>query len=64
MTARVVCQTPEEAFRLGFEEPCAHGLPDPDDCPNCRLTDAEIGRLVVLLKGAASHRYANGTAAA
>jgi hypothetical protein len=44
-----VCMTPEEAFQAGFDEPCGHGIADPGDCSRCRLTDAEIGRLVVLL---------------
>lgn len=47
-----VCLTSDEAFEAGFNEPCQHGRPDPDDCSRCRLTDAEIGRLVVLLQGA------------
>lgn len=46
-----VCMTVDEAFEAGFNEPCEHGTP-PADCPSCRLTDAEIGRLVVLLRGA------------
>ncbi|WP_329597793.1 hypothetical protein OIE43_18970 [Streptomyces pseudovenezuelae] len=49
MTGRI-CLTPEEAFEAGFEEPCEHLVPDPSDCPSCRLTEAEIRRLVVLLR--------------
>jgi hypothetical protein len=48
--SRVVL-TIDEAFEAGFNEPCEHGTP-PEDCPSCRLTAAEIGRLVVLLRGA------------
>lgn len=59
---RRVCLTPEEAFAAGFNEPCQHGQPDPEDCSRCRLTDAEIGRLVVLLQGA--HRPQQSTNAA
>jgi hypothetical protein len=46
-----ICMTADEAFQAGFNEPCQHGTP-PDVCSRCRLTDAEIGRLVVLLRGA------------
>lgn len=49
MTGRI-CRTADEAFQAGFEEPCEHQVPDPEDCPQCRLTEAEIGRLVVLLR--------------
>lgn len=48
-----ICLTPEEAFQAGWEEPCDHGA-DPGDCPQCRLTDTEIARLVVLLRPAAA----------
>ncbi|WP_155997921.1 hypothetical protein [Streptomonospora sp. PA3] len=44
-----VCVTAEDAFRAGFEADCEHG-DAPDVCPSCRLTDAEIGRLAVLLR--------------
>ncbi|NUP19844.1 MAG: hypothetical protein HOZ81_27950 [Streptomyces sp.] len=49
--SRRICLTPDEAFEAGFNEPCQHGRPDPNDCTRCRLSDAEIGRLVVLLQG-------------
>lgn len=58
-----VCLTPEEAFEAGFNEPCQHGRPDPNDCPRCRLTAAEIGRLVVLLQGAYRPQHSAQTAA-
>ena len=45
-----ICLSVEQAFEAGFEEPCQHLVPDPDDCPQCRLSDAEIRRLVVLLR--------------
>lgn len=48
MTSRIL--TPEEAFEAGFAEPCEHQVPDPSDCPKCRLTEAEIRRLAVLLR--------------
>lgn len=63
MTGRV-CLTVDEAFEAGFNEPCAHDVPDPEDCPGCRLTDTEIGRLAVLLQGAVRPRtQPNATAA-
>lgn len=46
-----ICKTVDEAFEAGFNESCEHDSP-PEDCPSCRLTAAEIGRLVVLLRGA------------
>ncbi|NEB00590.1 hypothetical protein [Streptomyces sp. SID13726] len=42
--------TADAAFLAGFEEPCEHLVPDPNDCPKCRLTEAEIRRLAVLLR--------------
>ncbi|MFI1030775.1 hypothetical protein [Streptomyces sp. NPDC020951] len=51
MTGRI-CLSPEEAFEAGFEEPCEHLVPNPADCPDCRLTAAEISRLSVLLRDA------------
>lgn len=44
-----ICRTPQEAFEAGFNAPCEHGVPRPPNCPRCRLTEAEIGRLAVLL---------------
>ncbi|GAQ61930.1 hypothetical protein [Streptomyces scabiei] len=55
--------TVEEAFEAGFSEPCDHGTP-PSDCPRCRLTDAEIGRLVVLLRGALTPQQRDARTAA
>lgn len=46
---RRICRTPEEAWQAGWDEPCQHGVPDITQCPACRLTEAEIGRLAVLL---------------
>lgn len=60
----MICRTPEEAFEAGFNEPCEHGVPDPVDCRHCRLTDIEIGRLVVLLRGAVRPRPASDATAA
>ena len=48
---RRICLTPDEAFEVGFEEPCEHSVPDPNDCPGCRLSGDEIRRLAVLLRG-------------
>ncbi|MEV6544431.1 hypothetical protein [Streptomyces sp. NPDC051665] len=45
-----VCLSVDQAFEAGFEEPCQHLVPDPNDCPDCRLTEAEIRRLAVLLR--------------
>ncbi|MGW3152697.1 hypothetical protein [Streptomyces sp. NPDC001089] len=53
MAARI-CRTADEAFQAGWDQPCDHGL-NPDGCPTCGLTDAEIARLVVLLSGLAEH---------
>lgn len=47
---RRICRTPQEAFEAGFNAPCEHLVPDPNDCPRCRLTEAEIRRLAVLLR--------------
>lgn len=44
-----MCRTPEEAFQAGWDAPCEHGIPDPTECPECRLTPEEITRLAVLL---------------
>lgn len=62
MSSRI-CRTPDEAFEAGFEEPCEHQVPDPEDCPKCRLTEAEIGRLVVLLRSDPATTAARTTAA-
>lgn len=59
-----LCLTPEQAFAVGFEEPCEHLVPDPNDCPKCRLSVSEIRRLVVLLhSGLATEAGARTTAA-
>lgn len=46
----MICRTPEEAFQAGWERPCEHGVPDVNDCPDCRLTDDEITQIVALLR--------------
>jgi hypothetical protein len=43
-----MCRTPEEAFQAGWDAPCEHGIPNPVDCPGCRLSPEEITALVVL----------------
>jgi hypothetical protein len=43
-----ICLTTDESFQAGWEAPCEHGVPDPNRCPRCRLTDEEIRRLAVL----------------
>ncbi|MFI2437443.1 hypothetical protein [Streptomyces sp. NPDC018693] len=48
--SRRICLSVDEAFEAGFEEPCQHLVPDPNDCPDCRLSAAEIRRLAVLLR--------------
>lgn len=58
-----ICLTPDEAFEAGFAELCEHQL-GPETCPQCRLTAAEIGRLVVLLHGAARASAQSTTKAA
>lgn len=45
-----ICLSADEAFDAGFEAPCEHRVPDPNDCPECRLTGDEIRRLAVLLR--------------
>ncbi|MFM9645676.1 hypothetical protein ACKI1S_05945 [Streptomyces galilaeus] len=45
-----ICLSPDEAFEAGFEAPCEHLVPNPNDCPECRLSGAEIRRLAVLLR--------------
>lgn len=49
MTGRI-CHSPQAAFEAGFAEACEHRVPDPTTCPKCRLTEAEIRRLAVLLR--------------
>lgn len=44
----MICRTVEDAFQAGLNAPCEHGIPNPVDCPDCRLTPAEIERLVVM----------------
>ncbi|MGC5034142.1 hypothetical protein ACPXCS_06065 [Streptomyces sp. DT190] len=63
MTGRI-CLNADAAFEAGFNEPCEHLVSDPNDCPKCRLTKAEIGRLTVLLRGEAAAEPAARTAAA
>ena len=43
----MICRTPADAFQAGLDALCDHDL-SPVDCPKCRLTDEEIGRLAVL----------------
>lgn len=43
------CRTPEEAFQAGLTAPCEHGIHPAPECPDCRLTEAEIADLSVLL---------------
>jgi len=50
-TGRKVCRTADEAWAAGYDAPCDHGIPNPTDCPDCRLRPEEIGRFAVLLKG-------------
>lgn len=45
-----ICLSAQEAFEAGFQEACEHRVPDPNDCPACRLSEAEIRRLAVLLQ--------------
>ena len=45
----MICRTPEEAFQAGWDSPCEHGIPDPVDCPDCRLTPEEITCFAALL---------------
>lgn len=45
----MICRTPEEALQAGLDAPCEHGIPNPVDCPKCRLTPEEIAFLVGLL---------------
>jgi hypothetical protein len=45
-----ICRTPEESAAAGWNAPCEHGVPDPTQCPGCRLTEAEIYRLALLLR--------------
>ncbi|MFE6025578.1 hypothetical protein [Streptomyces niveus] len=44
-----ICRTPEDAFAAGLVAPCEHGK-TVTECRCCCLTDAEIGRLAVLLR--------------
>lgn len=63
MSARI-CLSVDEAFEAGFEEPCEHQVPNPNDCPACRLSAAEIRRLVVLLRSEPTPERGARTAAA
>lgn len=46
MNSRIV--TFEDAFQAGWDSPCEHDVPNPVDCPECRLTPEEITRLAAL----------------
>lgn len=63
MTGRI-CLSTDEAFEAGFNEPCEHHVSDPNACPDCRLSAAEIRRLVVLLRGESLPESAPRAAAA
>lgn len=45
---RRICRTPDEILAAGMHAPCEHGIAPMRDCPECRLSPAEIGRLAVL----------------
>ncbi|MPY55007.1 hypothetical protein [Streptomyces acidicola] len=45
-----VRHAPQEAFRAEDAAPCEHRVPDPGDCPRCRLADEDVAHLVVLLR--------------
>lgn len=47
---RRICRTPEDAWQAGWDAPCEHGIADITQCPACRLTPAEIGRIAILLR--------------
>ncbi|MFE2940983.1 hypothetical protein ACFXKG_18260 [Streptomyces sp. NPDC059255] len=49
MTRRV-CRTVDDAWAAGWDAPCGHGITDLRNCPDCRLTPAEIGALATLLR--------------
>lgn len=59
-----ICLTPDEAFAAGYEEPCEHLVPDPNQCPTCRLSGDEIRRLAVLLRSEPTAESGPRTAAA
>lgn len=46
----MICRTPEEAFQAGWDSLCEHGVPDPADCPGCRLTPDETTRIAALMR--------------
>lgn len=56
-------RTFEDAFQAGWDAPCEHGIPDPVDCPRCRLTPEEITRLAILLGPVMRARAAEQSAA-
>ncbi|MCM2424252.1 hypothetical protein, partial [Streptomyces sp. RKAG293] len=35
-------------FWAGYNAPCEHGVPNPVDCPDCRLAPEEIEHLVAM----------------
>lgn len=59
-----VCRTPQEAFEAGLNARCRHGVARQPECRDCRLTEAEIGALVVLLKGMRERRTQRSESAA
>lgn len=46
----MICRTPEEAFQAGWDAPCEHGVPNPNDCPRCELTPEEIAWIADLMR--------------
>ncbi|MEU9387166.1 hypothetical protein AB0D38_42295 [Streptomyces sp. NPDC048279] len=59
-----ICLTVDDAFQTGFDEPCEHQVPNPADCAKCRLTEAEIRRLAVLVNAASATSSETPAAAA
>lgn len=45
----MICRTAEEIRRAAQTEPCDHGYVDLPKCPDCRLTEAEISAIAILL---------------
>lgn len=46
--SRRICRTPDEILAAGMHAACTHGITPMRDCPDCRLSPVEIGRLAVL----------------
>ncbi|GHI91688.1 hypothetical protein KVH15_33325 [Streptomyces olivaceus] len=45
---RRICRTPDEILAAGMHVACEHEISPMRDCPECRLSASEIGRLAVL----------------